>query len=283
MMVCVPLAAQKDQLTHAQARELDHENPIWPNVASHLPNPATASAEQLESAADVLRARRFLEDALDYYAFALTHGGNEMRLLNKLGITELELRHPAEARSFFQHVVKVSKKNPEGWNNLGAIEYLQGNYGNAISDYKKAIKLEKTSASFHSNLATAYFDKKDFEAARKEFNIALTLDPDLMEHHGTSGTTTRMLSPADHARFCFELARLYAEHGNEEQMIHFLTMSSEVGFDVLSAMANDEVLSRYRKDPRVLLLVKNAKEMRMSRASNDLAPALPPPIPASQH
>ena len=30
----------------------------------------------------------------------------------------------------------------------------------AISDYKRAIKLDKTSATYHSNLATAYFEEK---------------------------------------------------------------------------------------------------------------------------
>ena len=46
----------------------------------------------------------------------------------------------------------------------------------------------------------------------------------------------RMLSPADHARFCYELARLYAQHGDEAKMLHYLTTASEGGFDVLEAM-----------------------------------------------
>jgi tetratricopeptide (TPR) repeat protein len=210
----------------------------------------------------------------------MQRGGEEAHLLNKLGVTQLELRNVGQARFYFQRVVKVQKKNPEGWNNLGAIEYLTGRYGNAISNYKRAIKLDKNSATYHSNLGTAYFDKKDFEAARREYDTALKLDPEMLSHHGTVGITTRMLSPADHARFCFELARLYAQRGDEQTMLHYLTMSSEAGFDVLSEMGSDSVLSGYRKDPRVILLVKNAKDLRDKGTSIAQSSGPAPPLPA---
>jgi tetratricopeptide (TPR) repeat protein len=274
-----PQASAQKPLSHEEARALDHQNPAWESVRAHLPDPMTASATQLEGAADVLRARRFLEDSIDYYEFALKRGGEEAHLLNKLGVTQLELRNAPQARIYFQRVVKVQKKNPEGWNNLGAIEYLTGRYGNAISNYKRAIKLDKNSATYHSNLGTAYFDKKDFENARKEYDIALRLDPDMLQHHGTVGATTRMLSPEDHARFCFELARLYAQRGDEPTMLNYLTKASEAGFDVLSEMNSDSVLSRYRKDPRVLLLVKNAKELRDKGTSVAQGSGPAPPLP----
>jgi tetratricopeptide (TPR) repeat protein len=282
LMFGEPASAQKTALSHEEARALDHQNPVWESVRAHLPDPGVATAAQLEAAADVLRARRFLEDAIDYYGFALRRGGEEAHLMNKMGVTELELRNVSQARAYFQRVVKVQKKNPEGWNNLGAIEYLTGRYGNAISNYKRAIKLDKNSATYHSNLGTAYFDKKDFENARKEYDIALKLDPEMLNHHGTVGVTTRMLSPEDHARFCFELARLYAQRGDEQMMLHYLTMASEAGFDVLGEMGPDSVLSRYRKDPRVLLLVKNAKDMRTRGTSLAQGAEPPPPLPPAE-
>jgi tetratricopeptide (TPR) repeat protein len=279
LVFAVPVSGQKP-LSHEEARALDHQNPVWESVRTHLPDPGVASAAQLEAAADVLRARRFLEDAIDYYGFAMQRGGEPIHLLNKMGVTQLELRNVAQARVYFQRVVKGQKKNPEGWNNLGAIEYLTGRYGSAISNYKRAIKLDKNSATYHSNLGTAYFDKKDFEAARREYDTALKIDPDMMTHHGTVGVTTRMLSPEDHARFCFELARIYAQRGDEGTMLHYLTMSSEGGFDVLSEMGSDSVLSRYRKDPRVILLVKNAKDLRDNGTSIAQGSTPAPPLPA---
>ncbi|MEO8735389.1 MAG: tetratricopeptide repeat protein [Edaphobacter sp.] len=278
------LYAQRDVLNHETGRQMEHEDPQWPTIQAHLPDPATATPEQLELAADVLRARRFPEDAVDYYTYALKRGADETQILNKIGVTELELGDPRVAREFFQRVVHVKKKNADGWNNLGAVEYLQGQNGSAISDYKRAIKLDKKSAAFHSNLGTVYFQTKDFERGRKEFEIALRLDPELMMHRGgTGGITMRMLSSEDHARMCYELARLYGQHGDEVNMLHYLTTASESGFDVLKAMGGDDVLERYRKDPRVLLLVHNAQALRSEHISlTASAKSLPPLAPAER-
>ncbi len=221
-------------------RELRHQDPQWETVKTHLPDPATATEEQLETVADVLRARRFPEDALDYYLYALKRGGgNQVMLLNKIGVTQLELRHTAAARAYFQRAIQMQKKDPVAWNNLGAVEYMDGRFATAISDYKRAIKLNKTSAIYHSNLATALFEEKRYKDARAHYKIALELDPDMAHHDGTGGLTAHMLSPEDHARYCFEMARLYVELGDETNMLRYLTMASEGGFDVLGAMRSD--------------------------------------------
>jgi tetratricopeptide (TPR) repeat protein len=281
-----PLTSQKlsTPATPDAARDLRHQSADWFAIEPHLPDPATASPQKLETAADVLRARRFPEDALVYYGYALQRGGPEQELLIRMGVTELELRHIAVARGYFLRVVHLQKKNAQGWNNLGAAEYVDGRYGSAISDYSKAIKLDKKSAIYHSNLGTALFEEKNFEKARQQFDIALTLDPDMMQHHGASGIEAHMLSPADHAHYCFEIARLYAHRGDEENMLRYLTLSSEGGFDVLGSMNSDEVLAKYRKDPRVISLVRNGNALRNGKtvvadARNGGVPPLLPQIP----
>ena len=95
----------------------------------------------LETEGDILRARRFPEDAMDYYRYAQARGGNQGALMNKLGLAELEMRNIALSKAYFQRAVKISKKDSQAWNNLGAVEYLDGDWANAISSYKKAVKL----------------------------------------------------------------------------------------------------------------------------------------------
>jgi tetratricopeptide (TPR) repeat protein len=263
--------------------QLKHQDPQWLVVQPHLPDPATASPEKLEQAGDILRVRRFPEDALDYYNDALRRGGKETVLLNKIGITQLELRNVGAARIYFERVVRLDKKDGQAWNNLGAVEYLEKRYGRAISDYGRAIKFNKSSAIFHSNLGTALFEQKDYRNARKQFDLALQLDPDLAHHDGPAGVTAHMLSPEDRAHYCFEMARLYADHGDEVNLMHYLTMASEGGFDVLREMEGDKVLGRYRKDPRVLLLVRNAQALRSNHNSiAEVKGGLPPLLPDPQ-
>jgi tetratricopeptide (TPR) repeat protein len=230
---------------------------------------------------DVLRARRFPEDAIDYYTYALQHGGDEVTLMNKLGVAQLDLRHTAAARAYFSRAVKLQKKDSVAWNNLGAVEYIDGRFGTAISNYKNAIKLNKNSAIYHSNLATAYFEQKDYKHARDQFKMALKIDPDVGHHDGVGGLTAHMVSPEDHARYCFEMARLYADLGDEANMFNYLQKASEAGFDVLAEM-HDAELGKYRKDPRVLVMVENAKALRTGTTSVKSARTEVPPLPPLQ-
>ena len=278
---------QKSVPSNETIRELRHEDPQWLLVQPHLPSPATASPQMLEMAGDVLRARRFPEDALEYYNYALQKGGEEGPLMNKLGVTELEMHNTFAARIYFQRLVRLLRKDAQGWNNLGAVECIDGNFGRAISDYNRAIKLDKVrdkaSAAYHSNLGAALLEEKDFRGARQQYDIALRLDPEMFEHGGGTGMTARMLSPEDHARYCFEMARLYAERKDDANVIQYLTMASEAGFDVLTEMSADKELGRYRKDPRVLLLVRNAQALRSGHAVAEVKGELPPLPPTNAH
>jgi tetratricopeptide (TPR) repeat protein len=273
---------QSAPISDAASRELRHQDPQWQLVKPHLPDPTTANAQQLEAVGDVLRARRFPEDALDYYTYSLQRGGNEIALMNKLGVVQLDLRHTAAARAYFERAVKLKQKDAIAWNNLGAVEYMDGRFATAISNYRRAIKLDKASAIYHSNLATAYFEEKNYKDARQQFKIALRLDPEVAHHDGVGGLTAHLVSPEDHARYCFEMARLYSDLGDETNMLHYLTMASEGGFDVIGEMRSDDRMAQYRKDPRVVMLVKNAHALRSGRALVDDAQGKVPPLPPIQ-
>jgi tetratricopeptide (TPR) repeat protein len=279
----VASAAQSYSSDNVRVRMRDSEQ--WPAIEQHLPDPATATPQTLETEADILRARRFPEDAREYYQYALARGGNAPALLNKLGVTELEMRNLALARAYFQRVVKVAKKDAEAWNNLGAVEYLDGATASAVSDYKKAVKLDRREAVFHSNLASAYFLEKNYGGARREIATAIDLDPEIFDRGGgAGGVTARVLSAEDHARFSFEMARMYARGGMEEQMLRSLAMAIEGGMNVQREMRKDVVLAKYEMDPRVVVLVRNAQALRAGRGATasaaGAAPALREPKPA---
>ena len=244
------------------ARDLMHDSEQWREIQRHLPDPKTASAATLEQQADILRARRFPQDALQFYQYAIARGGDVPSLVNKLGLTQLELKNVELARAYFQRVVKLNKKNSEAWNNLGAVEFLDGANMNAVSDYKKAIKLRKNQSVYHANLANADFAVKDYKGARKEIATALKIDPEVFERReGSGGIEAHVLSSQDRARLSFEMAKIYAKSGMEEPMIHALAVASEAGMDVQREMLRDPDLAKFDMDPRVLVLVHNAQAL----------------------
>jgi len=130
LLLPVPAQAQSNALPQStldSLRQSAHESPDWKLIEPHLPDPATASVEMLETQADLLRVRRFPDDALDYYNYALKRGGDPAEIFNKIGITQMELGNTSIARAYFQRVVKLRRKDPQAWNNLGAVEFMGRN------------------------------------------------------------------------------------------------------------------------------------------------------------
>ena len=257
------LGAQDTNTMMTSARERAHESEQWRDIQAHLPDPATATAQVLEMQADILRARRFPDDALEFYRYALQRGGNPAILMNKLGLTELEMRNVELARAYFQRTVKLNRKYADAWNNLGAVEYLDRGAVAAVGDYKHAIKLDKHQAVFHANLATADFETRDYKGARREMGEALELDPTIFDkEQSTGGVEAHVLTAEDRARFSLEMAKIYAHSNQQEQMLHSLAQAAEAGMDIQREMAKDAALAKFEQDPRVVLLVHNARILR---------------------
>lgn len=265
---------QPAPLTSADERAALHNSPDWALIQPHLPDPNTASPAQLETAGDVLRARRFPEDALDYYGYAIRRGGDVSQLLNKMGIVRLELHQTELARAMFLRTVRAHKKDPVGWNNLGVTDYAMQDYRGAVNAYHHAIKLNKRSAVFHANLALAYFEKDDAEDARAEFSRALQLDPSIMTPSDSGGTTAHVVGSQNYGGMCMEMAKLFARERDAERMIFWLGKASDAGVDLRSKIREDAALALYAKDPRITLLIANAAQLKARSVASARPPSL---------
>ena len=254
-----------------------HASAEWANIAAHLPDPATASAAKLESTGDVLLARRYPQDALQFYTAALNRGGEPDVLFEKMGITCLQQQQVTLAHTYFQRGIGLNKKNPSAWNNLGASDFVLHDTSGAIRAYKHAVKLQKNSAAFHSNLALAYFEARKTGDARHELAIALQLDPDLLRKKNEGGYTAQVLASQRYPEICFEMARIYAAQGNMEATLDWLTKASERGFNVRAAMDSDPELKALLADPRVQVIVKNDEVLRAKAKAPGNIPSLGTP------
>ncbi|HVG26609.1 MAG TPA: tetratricopeptide repeat protein [Acidobacteriaceae bacterium] len=270
----VMLAQKAAPLTSTQDREALHNSADWALIASHLPDPATATVEKLVTAGDVLRARRFPHDALDYYGYAMARGGDVTALLNKMGILRLELRQNDLAHELFLRIVRTHKKDATAWNNLAVTDYASQRYRAAVDEYKRACKLDKHSAIFRANLGLAYFELGDASQARKEFAEALKLDPTIMTARDGGGSTAHILGAHNYPGMCLEMAKLYAQQNQPETMLYWLAKGSDAGLDVLEAVRDHPALGAYRKDPRVLLLIANSAQLHGRAVAADKPPSL---------
>jgi tetratricopeptide (TPR) repeat protein len=239
-----------------------HNNVDWQAIEAHLPDPQRASAKELEVAADVLRARRFPEDALEYYDYALRSGGDTVRLLKKKGVVLLEMQQGALARTLFARCIQLSKKDADAWNNLAATDYSMGNPRAAVGEYKRAVRLNKQSAVYHANLGMAYVELKDMESARSQFAQAVRLDPTIMTRRDNGGMTLRIMQSQNFPALCFEMARMYARRGDVAAMKMWLQKASDRGLDLRPVMAGDSALRPWLKDPEVQVMLVSSESFR---------------------
>lgn len=267
-------AQQTAPLTSAEERAELHDSPDWALIAPHLPDRATATAAQLEMAGDVLRARRFPEDALDYYGYAMARGGDIGTLLTKMGVVRLELRQTDLARAMFLRVVHEHKKDAIAWNDLGVTEYSLQDYRGAIADYRRACKFNRNSAVFHSNMGLAYFELGDMDGAREEFAQALRLDPGVMIGGDGSGITAHIVSSHNYAGLCLEMAKLYAREHDADRMLFWLAKGGDAGLNLRDALHDNAELGDYRKDPRLMLLIANDEGLHSRAVATAKLPSL---------
>ena len=216
---------------------------------------ASASAQQLEQTADLMRARKSYLDAVDYYKAALAKSPNKSRLYNKTGIVELELQRYREAGKDFNHAIKADRQSADAYNNLGVVYYLEKKSGKALKQYKKAIQLSGSSASFYSNLAAAYFSRKEFEAATVAYAKALQLDSDIFEHTSANGVAGRISSPQDQAHYDYVVAGLYSKMGNITRSLEYLRRSMEEGYKGVQDVYKDPAFAALRNDARFTALM----------------------------
>lgn len=214
-----------------------------------------ASVADLETRADQLRAQKLYLDSLDYYQAALNKQPNSAKLLNKIGISELQMQRYREAKKSFERSIKADKNFADAHNNLGVVCYEERKYAAAIKHYNKAIEIDENSSSFYSNLGAAYFSKRDFDHAASAYQHALQLDPDVFERSSRGGVQAQLPSPEDRAHYDYTVAKLYAKMGFSDRSLEYLKKAMEEGYKDFKNVYKDSEFVELRKDKRFTELV----------------------------
>ena len=83
----------------------------------------------------------------------------------------------ADAAKMFQEVITLAPDNFRGYSNLGGIYVAMGQYQNATSTLEKSVSIRPTGPAY-LNLGTAYFSRRNFEAAASNYEQGLKLGGD---------------------------------------------------------------------------------------------------------
>ena len=238
-------AAAGAQMSHPE--QVQVTPPLMRTIDPPAPD---ASADDLETQADHLRASKLYLDALDYYRAALAKRQDTARLENKIGITELMMQRYREAKKSFERSIKADHKLADAYNNLGVVLYEEKKYSAAVKHYRQAIAIDATSASFFSNLGAALFSKKEFDPAVLAYERAMQIDPEVFERTSRTGVQAQLPSPGDRAYYDYTVAKLYAKMGFSDRSLEYLKKAQEEGYKDLKNVYKDVEFAELRKDKR---------------------------------
>jgi Tfp pilus assembly protein PilF len=265
LLVPITIVASCVCLSVVSTAQISRTDPVQvkpPLLRTIDPPSPDATVADLEARADELHGQKLYFDAIDYYRAALGKlavPADKAKILNKVCRTQLVMTRWHDGQKTCQQSIKANRKFPDPYNNLGVALYEQKKYGAAIKQYRKAIELDDTAASFYSNLGAALFAKKDYDASAEAYQKALELDPEVFERSSRQGVQAQVPKPEDRARYDYTVAKLYAKMGFSDRSLQYLRKAMEEGYKDLKNVYKDEEFAELRKDKRFteLMAMKN--------------------------
>ncbi len=115
------------------------------------------------------------QDAEDTYKKMIALRPNYWRGYNLLGAFYLRQARYDDASKMFQKVVELTPESFRGFANLGATYLYEAKYADAIKPLERALAIHPTADSY-SNLGTAYYYLRNFEAATNNYEKAVHLN-----------------------------------------------------------------------------------------------------------
>lgn len=103
------------------------------------------------------------------------------QIQSDLGVIFWQEGNLEEALNHLQEALKIAPENPETILNLALICYQVGLYEEAAGLLEKYAHLEAPGADVHLCLGDCYFNLEKKDLAKREFELALSLDPDMEE------------------------------------------------------------------------------------------------------
>jgi hypothetical protein len=177
-----------------------------------------------------------------------------------------ELGRPDEAKQAYLAVLQIDPGHFAALNNLATMLASRGYTRDAAVLYAEAVKRHPYKVMAYVNLGNAYFELREYQAAREAYEAALYLDPEnQVAHHGLGNALSRLgheeLS-AQHFARAFQGRPVLAEIlVGPQRVLRVLTL-----FDASIGNVSS----------RELLDSEKIEEIKLAAAYFDVAQSLPP-------
>jgi len=157
---------------------------------------------------------------------------------------------------FYNKALSGSSLDLEIYNNLGVINNIAGRWDEAIIDYKKALNISSTAAKVYHNLGALYFQKKQFNLAKKYYLKSLFYNPIGIEsRRGLALIYLNELQYQKSIDLCLENLKIV---NNDEETMHILITAYFRSKNLVAFKKYAVLLIHEVSDPAILIKLGSA-------------------------
>jgi tetratricopeptide (TPR) repeat protein len=153
---------------------------------------------------------------------------------------------PEEAIAEYRKVLELEPGNSLARNNLGALYSKNGRYDEAILEFEEVLRRDPGNATARGNLDNARRNKGVVQERQEQIGRTLTV------------VDARPNDP----RAAYDAARIFAQQGNNDQALAWLTKAFDLGFAQVDFVSVDPALTGLRKDPRFSTLLEERRAQK---------------------
>ena len=176
-------------------------------IARALPFPGLTASYEFErnylSLGFVFFQRGYIEQAEGFFQQAVKEDPMSAEAYYGLGSSYLNQQKNKEARDCFERTLNLHASYqgtaPNAWNNLGILAAREGDVDRAIDDFQRALQIDPNHIIALDNLGSAYRQKRDWPAAQRVLECALTLNAEDPEANYSLGMVYAQQNDAQHA------------------------------------------------------------------------------------
>jgi tetratricopeptide (TPR) repeat protein len=180
------------------------------------------------------------DEAIKDFEKAVSLDKNYFVAITNAGFSKLEQSKLADAEKDFTSSLKIQAQQPGVYSLRGTTRLRMGKFDDAIKDYEEVIKYTPDSGVAKTDLAFAYYFKKNFAQAAVVFDEALKLEPQLT-HLMPWRYASKILSNKGQEAEA-DIATVVAKPEADRKWVDYLTLylSGRVPEDVLLAQVQKE-------------------------------------------
>jgi predicted O-linked N-acetylglucosamine transferase (SPINDLY family) len=124
----------------------------------------------------------------------------------QLAISLHEQGKLAQAQSIYLQLLELDARNADALHLLGVVAYQTGQYQGSVDMIGRAIGINSSVASYHSNLGLALHELKQFNAAVVSYDRAINLDPTYALAYSNGGNALLELNRVNEALASYDKA-----------------------------------------------------------------------------